>query len=174
MQLPAENLSSEKNPCPVPLPGADDSIHSMKTHFLFDGFPPRRYEDFQLWRLVDKLIKGMQPAAVRQNSFIINDIQPSIMVTADDNLLAAVTNDLLALIVSRNKNSCIRVSAKTFSNLVLLYLKDENKSAKEFSNSDLAELQPLAAKMGGCITICNLHKNSDILALSFLDYASVI
>jgi hypothetical protein len=145
----------------------------METQFLFDQFQKGCYQDVQLRELVGKLIKGMQPAAVRQSSLIVNDISPSIYVTTDENLLATVINNLLAVIVSRNHSSCIQVSAKPFSNTVLMHIKDQNKHLKETSINDLDELQPLAAKVGGCITICNQGKRTSTFAMSIADRAAV-
>lgn len=145
----------------------------METQFVFGKHLSGHYHDIQLRFLAGKLINGMQPAAVRQNSFIINDISPAIMVTTDENLLTAIVNDLLAVIVSRNKNSCIRLTAKPFTNVVLLHIQDQNKAIRETSMSDFDDLQPHAAKVGGCITINNRKKESATLVLSLLDYASV-
>ncbi len=146
---------------------------TMETQFLFSQFQNGRYEDVQLRQLVGKLIKGIQPAASRQNSLIVNDISPAIYVTTDANLLATVINNLLAVIVTRNHSSCIRVTAKPFSNTVCLHIKDQNKHLKETSINDLDELQPLAAKVGGCITICNQGQQSSTFAMSIADLAAV-
>jgi hypothetical protein len=162
------------NPCPEM-----KTIHQttknnlMETQFLFGKQLSGHYQDIQLRFLAGKLINGIQPAAVRQNSFIVNDISPAIMVTTDENLLATVINDLLAVIVSRNKNSCIRLTAKSFTNLVLLHIQDQNKTIRETTLNDFDGLQPLASKVGGCITINNRKKESATLVLSMLDFASV-
>jgi len=145
----------------------------MKTQFLFDQHLNGPFRDVQLRQLAGKLIAGIQPAAVRQNSFIINEISPAIMVTTDENLLASVINNLLAVIVSRNKNSCIRITAKPFRNVVLLHIKDQNRSVKETTINDFDELQPLAAMVGGCITICNQSDRATTLAMSIADLAAV-
>ena len=145
----------------------------METQFLFNQQLSGPYQDIPLRQLAGKLIAGMQTAAVRQHSFIVNDISPSIIVTTDENLLATVINNLLAVIVSRNTHSCIKVSAKPFSNTVLLHIKDQNKSLKETSQNDFKELQGLAAKIGGCITICNQGRTSSTYAMSIADLAVV-
>ena len=145
----------------------------METQLLFGKQLQGHYQDIPLRHLTGKLIGGMQPAAVRQNSFIVNDISPAIVITTDENLLAAVINDLLAIVVSRNKNSCIRITAKPFSNLVLLHIKDQNNNIRETTINDYDDLQPLASKVGGCITISNKKKDSATLALSMFDFASV-
>ena len=145
----------------------------METQFSFDQHLVNGRDDICLRDLASKLITTIQPTAARKNSLIINDISPFIMVTNNKNMLATVINTLLALIVSRNSYSCIRLTAKNFSNLVLFYVKDQNKSAKKISSSDIAGLQLLASKVGGCITISNQKESSETLALSFLDMAKV-
>lgn len=147
----------------------------MQVQVLFNPNLRSQYQDTQLRSLAGKLINGMQVAAVRRNSIIVNHISPAIQITTDENLLAAAINDLLAFMVSRSTDNCIRITAKTFSNLVLLHFTDNNNNNHRpgISESDFNHLQPVAAAIGGCITICNHHPHSETLALSILDMVQV-
>ena len=146
----------------------------MEAQLLFNQQLQRRYQDIHLRDFVTKLITNLQPAARQQNCFVLNNISPTIIVTTDEKLLAAVINDLLTVVVSRNKNSSICISAKQFSALVLLHIDERQSKLKQSLLSDFDLLQPLAAKIGGCITVSGHEENSETLALSFLDYANVI
>ena|SRR5688500_8215893 len=145
----------------------------METKNLFDPNVSGIHDDISLKDLASHLLATMQEKAVIKNSFIINDISPAIMVTTDKRMLATVINNLLALIIERNHHSCIRITAKNFSNLVLFFVKAENKTEEKISTNDFADLQILASRVGGCITISNQKQYSETLALSFLDLANV-
>jgi len=145
----------------------------MQTQFVFDQHLYGRCQDIRLRQLVSRLVTGLLPDSARQESFIINDISPAIMVTTDELLLATVISNLLSMSVSRNRRSCIRVTAKVFSNVILLFVRDQKRSEKQITNEDFARLQPLAYKVGGCITISSQDQWEETLALSFLDLAAV-
>lgn len=141
---------------------------------LFDLQPGKRYQDVYLGEFVEKLIAGLQPAAAQQNNFFVNEILPGIILTTNENLLASVITDLLIIVIGRNKNSCIRISAKNFSNIVLLHINEQYSKLTKKPLSDFNNLQPLAAKLGGCITVSGHEESSDTLALSFLDFVHLV
>lgn len=141
---------------------------------LFELQPAKRYQDVHLGEFVEKLIAGLQPAASQQNNFFVNEVLPGIVVTTNENLLAAVITDLLIIVINRNKNSSIRISAKNFSNIVLLHINEQYSKTTKKPLSDFNNLQPLAAKLGGCITVSGQEESSDTLALSFLDFVHLV
>lgn len=138
---------------------------------LQDKNAGKTQENISLKELVSYLVDIYQPVAVKQNSFIINDVSESFSVNADEKLLTSLSSDLLSVILSHSQSSCIRVSARHHNNVVLLNIKTNDGSDFFKSICSIREIKALAEKLGGCITLNHLRKASNTITISFINLA---
>jgi hypothetical protein len=135
----------------------------MKNHEMF-AMPDER---ISLNKLMGTLLPGLQQTAVRQKSFFVNDIPDDILINADKNIVSAVVANLLRIVSRNADNSCIRVSAKAYHNVVLMQVRDSNTCNNYAINASLSQVEPLIGKIGGFIDINNQRQKSTIIAFSF-------
>ena len=62
-------------------------------------------------RIVHRLLDSFIPVAVAKNSFIINDVDASFQLKADEQVLAFVVGNLLNNAINSSRSVCIRVEA---------------------------------------------------------------
>jgi len=74
---------------------------------------------FVLQTLASSIIKSLLPAAVRKNSFIINDIPNSFVIDADEQIIASLLTGFVEEGITNSYNNCIRIGAKFSGNFVL-------------------------------------------------------
>lgn len=117
--------------------------------------------------LISRLVSSALPTAVRRKSFILNDIPRELYIAGNENILAAVLSNLLNTVVSHTENSCVRISAKVYGGITLVYIKDSGSFNKYTVACKLQELQLLAKKVGGCISFINRITEAPSIAFSF-------
>ena len=120
-----------------------------------------------LKELISRLVNSALPTAVRRKSFIVNDIPCELYVAGNENILATVLSNLLNTVVSHTENSCVRVSAKVYGGIILVYMKDSGYFNKSIVTCQLQELQLLAKKLGGCISVITRRTEAPSIAFSF-------
>ena len=141
----------------------------MKGLFNFWHAAKTRNNPISLQKLMKQLLHSFQPAAEGNKSFLLNDVPGDFYVKADENKLATTIRSLLNKVISRSTGSCIRLSAKKYNNVILLYVKETTINGRILSSYELTEVQTLAEKMGGCITVNQYRRNATTLTLSFLN-----
>lgn len=120
-----------------------------------------------LRQIVSRLANSFLPLAVRRKSFFINDIPEDLYVNNNQQLVASVLGGLIASVVAHAKDSCIRVSAKVYSNIILVHVKDCNNGSHYCFENGIKHLQPLAERMGGVVSITSQRFNVTTFAFSF-------
>lgn len=134
--------------------------------FQSPGHTQNELPNVSLNRLVARLVAQMQPIAVKQQSFILNDVPGDFHVKADSNTLTMIVAALLNWVIGRTYKSCIRVSVKQINNTILIRVKDPSSLTNHSSEPFWQEMNLLAAKIGGCIIENEIRKKSTI-TLSF-------
>jgi len=122
-----------------------------------------------LQELVDRLVTGELSAVLQKESFIVNEVPGELVIAADEKMLAGVLKGLLHIVVSNAKNSCIRVAAKVYGDIVLVHVRDTRRSDNRTIMQRMEEIQTLAGKVGGCVTVCNQQEEAITLAFSFFN-----
>lgn len=122
-----------------------------------------------LQELVDKLVTGELSAALQKESFIVNEVPGELLIATDENMLAGVLRGLLHTVVSNARNSCIRVAAKVYGDIVLVHVRDTRRANSKTIMEQLGKIQSLAEKVGGCVTVCNQQEETITLAFSFFN-----
>jgi hypothetical protein len=82
-------------------------------------------------------------------------------------MLASVISSLLHTVVTHTENSCIRIAAKEYGDIILVHLKDSSNFNNYAVANDLQQIQALAKKMGGCVSITSRREENTIIAFSF-------
>lgn len=124
-------------------------------------------EGIALQTLVSRLVAGAVPAAVRNKSFMINDIPAGLRLTANTDMVAAVLSNLFNTVAMHTENSCIRITAKVYGNVILVQLKDHNSANIYTIAHGLQEVQPIAERIGGYIGITSQQKSESTIVFSF-------
>ena len=124
-------------------------------------------QKISLNQLLSKLLPGFQQLAVDRKSFFINDVPRNILVNTDNNIVASVLADLLRIVSSKADNSCIRISAKSFHDVILIHVKDNNGCNNYVLDANFFQVQPLADKIGGFIDVTSQRKKATTIAFSF-------
>ena len=135
----------------------------MKNHQMF-AIPDER---LSLHNLMGSLLPGLQQTAVRHKSFFVNDIPEEILISADKNIVSSIVANLLRIVSRNADNSCIRVSAKTYHNVILMQVTDSNTCNNYAIKASLLHVEPLIGKIGGFIDINNHRQKSTTIHFSF-------
>lgn len=118
--------------------------------------------------LIDKLIKTLLPLAVRNNSFIVNDVSPGLTISGDENAVSSVINGLLRSVINNARESCIRISAQElYGKTIILSVKDNNSFNTYAVACSLQDVVPLAQKIGGRLDISSQRQKVTTVALRF-------
>jgi hypothetical protein len=124
-------------------------------------------EKNSLHAIVKRILENLTATAVERSSVIINDIPSTFMLDADKNKLSSLLNIVLGKMIMQGKDSCYRLSARQYTNIVLLLIKDTG-SRPEFQNKYYAEdTNALCLTLGGRISLNQLHTHRMSLTFSF-------
>jgi hypothetical protein len=104
-----------------------------------------------IFQLVSRLQANLLPQAIQKKSFIINDVDRTISVTADENILAFIVSSLVSNAIFSTSNCCIRV--ETVNTDDGMQLKVRNNGAFMYSTHmySLGNIVDAAHKLGGSI-----------------------
>ncbi len=117
--------------------------------------------------LLDQMLKTSLPFAVRNRSFIVNDVPANFEFFTDTDKAAQVLSGLLATFITYASDSCIRISAeKIYGNMVQVNVKDNNSNHTYAVACALQKIVPLAEAMVGHLNITNRRQR--ITTISFI------
>ena len=122
-----------------------------------------------LQEIVSRILVSCVPSASRKNSFIINDVPSDMQVTTDEHMVATVFGTLLNAVITHTENTCIRISAKFYGRVVVLHLKETHKLNSSSFATTLRQIQQLAEKIGGTVSISNNEGEATTIVFSFLN-----
>ena len=124
-------------------------------------------EGIALHSMVDRLVAGIVPMIVRQNSFIVNEIPPGLNVVAHPETVNTVLENLFFAVATHAEYSCIRVSSKEYGYLVIVHLRKNNTTSPYTIAGSLQEIIPLAEKIGGYIGVSSHAEREMTIVFSF-------
>ncbi len=123
--------------------------------------------------MVNRISTGSLPSATRKNSFIINDVPDDLEVNTDEHMLATVFGSLLNTVINNSENCCIRISAKLYGRVVLLHLKESHRLNCPAFAGNLRQVQQLAEKIGGTVSVSNERNEATTIVFSFVNNLSL-
>jgi K+-sensing histidine kinase KdpD len=138
----------------------------MKTQSTIQS-PKMALATAPLHDLVSRLTESLTPAAMRNKSFIVNDVPHHISADVNEDLLASVLSKLMNVVIMNTGNSCIRITAKSYGNVVLLHVMDDGCLNYESISQNLTRIQSLAERLGGFVGFTSSRNKLTTIALSF-------
>ncbi len=108
--------------------------------------------------------------AVQRNSFFVNEVPPQFQVETDEQVLSLVLHQLLNTIVCHTRNSCIRIKAQEYEDIIFISIRDNSSYSDYTTNDKLSEAKLLAKKMNGNIIVRNLEDRFTNVLLSFPNF----
>jgi C4-dicarboxylate-specific signal transduction histidine kinase len=123
-------------------------------------------EAVPLHRLIDQLMVGLLPLVTGKKSFIINDVDQTFQLQADENLLAYVLGNLLSGAINGTENVCIRVEAVCNKEGVQIRVRNNGSYFYSTVSNGFSHVVQAARQLGGNISIYNQHKEGTTLTFS--------
>jgi hypothetical protein len=117
--------------------------------------------------LVSRVLENQVPEAANNRNFVVNDVPAELPVSVDEHALFKVLSAMLHVVVSQARESCIRVMAKSYGNIILLHIRDSNAVNSYAVESGLARFKHLAESMGGYLDVTSQRKKVLTIAFSF-------
>lgn len=120
-----------------------------------------------LRHMISRLASNYLPVARNNKSYFVNDVPDEVYIDTDPELVATVLNGMLSAVVANASQSCIRVSAKLYGNVILIHVKDYNNLNYCSVENGLQQLQPFAEKVGGHVSVTSQRHNVATFAFGF-------
>ena len=128
--------------------------------------PVEKQQTGNLKSLVKDLIKGLVHTTTRNNSFVVNDIPADLKLAADAEVVAAVLGNLFNSVATHASESCIRVTAKAYSDVILVQVRDHSIHTSTMAYN-LVTTQQIAERIGGFLGVTSQWKNKTVVVFSF-------
>jgi hypothetical protein len=119
-----------------------------------------------LYQLAGRVTGSFLPAEPNPY-FFINDIPDDLPVEHNCELVASVISNLLTTVFVHTRNNNVRLSAKRYGYILVFEIHKTGHVNKETLNGNLMQLQMMAEKIGGCISITDHPLNGTIISFSF-------
>lgn len=140
----------------------------MKTEILIPG-QSHTSNRISLCGIVDQLAEALEPAASIKKSYILNDVPQDIQVDADSHLLASVLGGLVNEVIRYTENGCVRVTAKSYNDVILLHVKNDGTLHYDSFSHNIARFQLQAKKLGGFVGFTSYRNKITTIAFSFMN-----
>ena len=108
-----------------------------------------------LRHLVNELLAGLQPEAMKRKNIILNGISGDLSIEADENLLAYVLWNLINSALNSTKKECIHIVAPDRGDRMMICLKDVGSCFYQTISEEYRKVQYAAEELGGSIRIDN-------------------
>jgi len=108
-----------------------------------------------LHKLVSELVQGLLPLTVKRRNLVLNEIPRDLSIGADENMLAYVLWHLINGAVQCTQNECIHIEAFTMGDHMMIRIKDVGAYFHHTISREYRQVQHIAEKLGGCISIEN-------------------
>ena len=139
----------------------------FSSHRPVDDKFEKPFETIALHKMISHLLCHFQKKAVLQQSFLVNDVSQDFYVSTDKNTLAKAISHLFNSLIPKTRNSCIRVSAKRYSNIILLRISNTNGAIGMINNNCWHEIKIMADWLGGCILMDEVRQKPSNITFSF-------
>jgi hypothetical protein len=116
------------------------------------------------------LVEASLPAAVRNRSFIVNDVPEHLKLQGtDENMIASVVSGMLQAVLSNSRESCVKITAaEVHPGLTMqIYVKDTGCFSTFALACDLQNVFPVAEKIGGYLSISSEKQMNTTITFSF-------
>ena len=118
--------------------------------------------------IVGNMLSSIQSVAARRGSILVNDVSENFFVEVDEQKLSTLFCKLLDLVITHTSNTQIRISAKKFGEVTILYLKEKSRLNSPAFAVRLTEIQQLAENIIGQVSVTSYRHEVTTVALSFV------
>jgi C4-dicarboxylate-specific signal transduction histidine kinase len=108
-----------------------------------------------LHKVVSELVQSLLPLTVRRHNLVLNEIPRDLCVGADENMLAYVLWNLINGAIQSTQNECIHIEAITMDDRMMIRIKDVGTYFHHTISREYRQVQDVAEKLGGSISIEN-------------------
>jgi hypothetical protein len=112
-----------------------------------------------LHRMVNQLLFGLQPLALRNGNILLNGIPEDLFMMAEENMLAYVLGTMLHSAVESRKNEVIHISAVVTEDRTIICIKDVGTYYYHAISAEYRKIQYAAETLGGTISVDNDDAN---------------
>lgn len=123
-----------------------------------------------LQQLVNRFVSSSQEMAFRNNVIVVNELPGNLIITADENKVVPVIDELLTAVVLNGKNTNIHVSADRYRDIIILNIQDRNNNNGYALAFSIMSVEQQAAAAGGSLTIDGKQKKVATISFSFPIY----
>ena len=125
-----------------------------------------------LYELVKKLQGSLLPQTNSRKSFIVNDIDKSLLVPAEENTLAYIVGNLLSHAVYRTSCCCIWIETVCVAGQHHIRIRNNGAFAFSSYKNSLVHFVDVARKLGGHIGLEKGEKAGVTVVLSMAKIAA--
>ena len=126
-----------------------------------------------LKQLIDRLTGVFLPAAIRNQSFFVNDVPNDVTIDNNPQWVASVVSRMLSTVVNHVKNTSIRLTAKKHGHQVILEVQESGSVNGFAMASELQQVNSLAERIGGQLNISLPKDNTTAIAFIFPNMPSL-
>jgi hypothetical protein len=119
-----------------------------------------------LFDIVDELIRATAPAARQAHTLLFNEIPIDLEIKTDKSLLSSILREVLNMLFSQTSNGYVRISAKTYSDIMLIHVREFN-AVGNWKNASFYSLQPMVKRIRGFLGVTSYRQYETTIALSF-------
>lgn len=98
---------------------------------------------------------------------VCNDIPVGVVVKNNPGRIRHLLGKLLQVVMEQAQGGCIRISAKTYSDVVLVHVRDTNSPGYEAIERGLQHWKDAARQLGGFLDVTSQRKQQTTVAFSF-------
>ncbi|MBP7558615.1 MAG: HAMP domain-containing histidine kinase [Chitinophagaceae bacterium] len=98
---------------------------------------------------------------------VCNHIPASVMVRNNAGGIRHLLGKLLQVVLEHAQGGCVSISAKTYSDVVLVHVRDNNSPDYGAIDEGLQRWKPAARELGGFLDVTSQRKKQTTVAFSF-------
>lgn len=130
-------------------------------------------ETISLKTVISRLVQAVSPETIKNRSFIINEVPEELQIASNSLSVTAVLGKVFVALSRYSYDSCIRVSTKIYSNVVLVQFRNKNNLNAYALTYNLQSAQPIAESIGGYVDITSTRKKETTIVFGFQNRIAV-
>lgn len=131
------------------------------------------YQGSSLRRIITELIQNVKIKGANHENEIINEIPSNILLQTNVKKVTILISKITSVLNYITEKSRIHITAKSYSNLVLVHFRETNLQVSNFLSDRLDQLNSEARQLGGVIGITNSNKKITTIAFTFTNVKSL-
>lgn len=116
--------------------------------------------------MVQQLTEDCLPVASQHQNIIVNNIPADLKITADQHQLAVMIGRLMNTALGYVRNSSLHISAKFYSNVMLIHFKGDVCLSDPAFEEQLKDIHEMAQAAGGMAGVTSYRNEITTVALS--------